>query len=1071
MINQSKKSIPDVSPDSASIYLQEVQGTNGDATPQTGNGVDWFEQFFSTSSEMLCIVDGKGYFRRVNDALSNFLGYSSADLITQRIADRVDPLDIIPASELLAQAQQNNVQGFETRVVCSNGEIRWISWSTTHLGAGMVLGIVRDITNDKLAAEALQLQVKTLEAAEAAGRYQANVLDNLYDAVISSGPDFTIRSWNRAAERLYGLTADQVKGHRINEFIEFDLMGVNGMDIVKELREKGSWNGEVTFIRPGDGKHIHILSTVTALRDKEGNITDTISINKEITDKRLAQLAVLESEEALRISEERYRSVVHALGEGITMFDREGHIITCNRSAEEIMGMTAEVMESLRKDILYIHEDGSPFPLEELPVYQTLRTGRSFKNVIVGVQRLDGALVWISCNSEPIYYHSKGEYPDAVVASFVDITEKKAAEIELQRSQQQLREYSERITNILDSITDGFIAVDKHFNILLWNHAVEQITGIRANNAIGTNIEKVFPEFIGNNEYPQYIKAIESGTTVSFEHFIIDFDRWFETSVYPFEQGVFIYFRDITERKKNEELLKLEKEVLKINAQPNVSLKTAIDYLLEGLERTYPGMLCSVIVLNDDKETIHTLSAPSLPSEYSTVINGTRVGPKSGSCGTAMYRKEKVITEDILTDPLWDDFRESVMPFKLRACWSFPVMNAKNEVLATIAAYYRTPRTPSKDDLTIMERASNLLRIIIENKIAEIKIRVSNERYLLVTKATNDAIWDWDVLNNTLYWGEGFYTLFGYRPGYIENPMGFWESCIHDDDRDRVLRGLNEFVSNNNSQVWEAEYRFRKANGQYALVNDRGFLIFDHTGKINRMVGSMQDITEKKEMERKLLKQELDKQKLVAQAVVNAQEKERADIGKELHDNVNQILSTAKLYLELARTEEEERLDLINRSTDNISSAINEIRSISRSLVPPSVGDLGLIDSIEDLVENTRATKKLQVSFDYAGEIDDVLDEKRKLMLFRIVQEQVNNVLRHSKATHLHIGLTVADNIIDLWINDDGEGFDMEKVKLKKGVGLSNIISRAELFNGRVTIKTAPGKGCSLNISIPISNL
>jgi signal transduction histidine kinase len=190
-----------------------------------------------------------------------------------------------------------------------------------------------------------------------------------------------------------------------------------------------------------------------------------------------------------------------------------------------------------------------------------------------------------------------------------------------------------------------------------------------------------------------------------------------------------------------------------------------------------------------------------------------------------------------------------------------------------------------------------------------------------------------------------------------------------------------------------------------------------------------------------------------------------------LHDNVNQILSTAKLYLELARTEEEERLDLINRSTDNISSAINEIRSISRSLVPPSVGDLGLIDSIEDLVENTRATKKLQVSFDYAGEIDDVLDEKRKLMLFRIVQEQVNNVLRHSKATHLHIGLTVADNIIDLWINDDGEGFDMEKVKLKKGVGLSNIISRAELFNGRVTIKTAPGKGCSLNISIPISNL
>jgi signal transduction histidine kinase len=237
------------------------------------------------------------------------------------------------------------------------------------------------------------------------------------------------------------------------------------------------------------------------------------------------------------------------------------------------------------------------------------------------------------------------------------------------------------------------------------------------------------------------------------------------------------------------------------------------------------------------------------------------------------------------------------------------------------------------------------------------------------------------------------------------------------------------------------------------------------------MVGSMQDITEKKEMERQLLKQELDKQKLVAQAVVNAQEKERAEIGKELHDNVNQILSTAKLYLELARTEEDERLDLINRSTDNISNAINEIRSISRSLVPPSVGDLGLIDSIQDLVENIRATKKLGVSFDYEGDIDEALDEKQKLMLFRIIQEQVNNVLRHSKATLLQIELNTVGNMIDLSINDDGQGFDMEKVKLKKGVGLSNIISRAELFNGKVAIKTAPGKGCLLNINVPISNL
>ncbi len=156
-----------------------------------------------------------------------------------------------------------------------------------------------------------------------------------------------------------------------------------------------------------------------------------------------------------------------------------------------------------------------------------------------------------------------------------------------------------------------------------------------------------------------------------------------------------------------------------------------------------------------------------------------------------------------------------------------------------------------------------------------------------------------------------------------------------------------------------------------------------------------------------MLKQELDKQNLVAQAVVNAQEKERADIGKDLHDNVNQILTTAKLYLEMAKHEENESTALINRCSDNIADAINEIRSISRSLVPASIGDLGLVVSIQDLVENVNATRQLEMEFRHQGDVDATIDEKRKLMLFRIIQEQVNNVLKHAGAVRAFIGLTV----------------------------------------------------------------
>ncbi|RYF88130.1 MAG: PAS domain S-box protein, partial [Chitinophagaceae bacterium] len=348
------------------------------------------------------------------------------------------------------------------------------------------------------------------------------------------------------------------------------------------------------------------------------------------------------------------------------------------------------------------------------------------------------------------------------------------------------------------------------------------------------------------------------------------------------------------------------------------------------------------------------------------------------------------------------------------------IKSAQDEVLASIATYYRHATSPTPTQLQILERVQNLLKVIIENKRADARIRISNERYLLATRATNDAIWDYNVSSDSLYHGDGYANIFGHRP--LRSPEGLddWSSKIHADDRERVKRSFNEFMLSGTHKHWESEYRFLRADGRYALVYDRGFLIFNQEGKVARIVGSMQDITERKHLEKQVLKQELDRQKLVAQAVVDAQEKERAEIGKELHDNVNQILSTAKLYLELARSDENERLNLISRSTENIFDAINEIRAISRSLVPPSIGDLGIIESIKDLMENVRATKKLHAEFYYTAGIDSLINEKQQLMLFRIIQEQVNNVLKHAEATNLIIELMVDASIVDLTISDNG---------------------------------------------------
>ena len=241
--------------------------------------------------------------------------------------------------------------------------------------------------------------------------------------------------------------------------------------------------------------------------------------------------------------------------------------------------------------------------------------------------------------------------------------------------------------------------------------------------------------------------------------------------------------------------------------------------------------------------------------------------------------------------------------------------------------------------------------------------------------------------------------------------------------------------------------------------------------KPDAVVASFTDITQvKKDREELLRNQQLyiEATKAVAQAVVDAQEKERAEIGYELHDNVNQILSTARVFLDLAKNDEKERLNLIERSAGNISNAVGEIRRISRSLVPASLSDLGLILSVEDLVDSIDMTKALKVEFYHSGDIEKAISEKGKLMLFRIIQEQVTNVLKHADASQLVIELIVDSGAISLSITDNGKGFDMEKIKAKKGVGLHNIANRTELFNGKMNMVTSPGNGCKLNILIPL---
>ncbi|RYG44996.1 MAG: PAS domain-containing sensor histidine kinase, partial [Chitinophagaceae bacterium] len=356
---------------------------------------------------------------------------------------------------------------------------------------------------------------------------------------------------------------------------------------------------------------------------------------------------------------------------------------------------------------------------------------------------------------------------------------------------------------------------------------------------------------------------------------------------------------------------------------------------------------------------------------------------------------------------------------------------------------------------------------ITSQKLVEEELYKSNERYNIMLKATSDLLWEWDMKTLEVYRSpHGVKTVYGLDDESLVKTHEQWLSRVHVGDREALIKSLENIKHGKNLQVFENEYRFLNSEGTYNYIYGRGILLTDADGNPVRMIGTEQNISERKRLEQEILANELAYKKQINQATVDSQEQERSEIGRELHDNINQVLTTTKLYLELALSNEDMMKELVKKSSKNISSLINEIRQLSRSLMDPTIGDLGIVDSINDLIENINLTRKIQVDLKIDKSIENVLDRNQKLTIFRTIQESLNNVIRHAKANSVNIDISRNADQITLRITDDGIGFQKDSVK--KGAGLKNISNRVYLINGDFQIKSKPGNGCQINISFPI---
>lgn len=798
-----------------------------------------------------------------------------------------------------------------------------------------------------------------------------------------------------------------------------------------------------------------IQVNISGYNFEEGGRKVTLIIAEDITQK-------LKAEQRLKRSETIYRLLFKHLPLPALIYDPESlQILEANDAAVDHYGYAKKEFLHLPMLHLYIPEQH-----EKVREYVAQNVQRQQTSISQWVHRKkDGTLVQIESWGSNIEHQNQR----ARLMIINDITDKAKAEAELQESHRRF-EYATKATSDIvwdwDLVSGNVLWADQFQETFGWPLPQDKIlpadfcfSHIHADDK--TRIISRLKHLLEKQNQPiwedefRYQRSDGSYAYVNERGLII-----------RNEEGKAIRMvgalHDISLQKYHRELQELELKVFELSANPEVHFYEVLKTFIAGMESLHGGASVCITLFSENNtpdilvqqfSARQAIWAKNFINRHKASLQAPGVSPRS--VVLSKLEEKDVVGQD-----------HSVQDWKL--CWMVPVSNQKNEQVAVLSFFLNQHRAPSEQESAALNRMRNLLRILIISHTAAEQIRLTNERYDNVLKATHDLIWDWNLETGAFFRNtEGVKRVYGVQDEEKIKNVHDWLVRIHEDDHANVLKVINDVLHATDEDTFDVEYRFLRDDGTYANLYDRGIIIRNKDGKPVRMIGAAQDTTHRKRLEQELLQQELDRQKIISQATLDTQEQERTEIGKELHDNVNQVLTTTKLYLELASCNADMKDEMIQKSSANIIHVINEIRQLSRSLMDPSIGDLGLVDSVKDLIENINITRRLKVNLKAEAEIDDLLDKQKKLMVFRIVQEALSNILRHAEASQVKIKLKKQKETMLLSVEDNGIGFEPDGVH--KGIGLKNIRNRVYLVNGELLIKSAPGKGCTINIKFPIN--
>jgi PAS domain S-box-containing protein len=915
---------------------------------------------------------------------------------------------------------------------------------------------------DRFSSEARRRQMEQA-LLESERRYR-DVFDNASDALflLEVTEDYRFRNIevNQAFERSTGIPRALLIGKYIDETVSPEITEAVNAKYRRCVTAGAPVDEELELDLP-DGRRIY-HSTLIPVHDENGRVYRIAGITRDITVSRQAEELLkkqLALETQLAQTAEVLPGVIYSF-----LLAPDGSMSMPYASAR-LEDVTGRPLDTAPIDgFPLVYPDDLPNHIDTIA--ESARTLKPWHNEFRIIHPVKG-LIWLEGRSIPQQQKDGGILWHGFMH---DISERKRMETALRESELQFR-------TLTENAPDHIIRYDLQCRRIYANPVVQKTVGLDLQQMIGKTPLQTNTIQADWRAYQDNIqRVIDSGQDCEMELSITDSqgDTNHYHTRFVAERGesgairaVLAMGRDITQIKRREIKENIRLRIFELLAQ-GAELQEVLALVVQYVEQSCAKFLGGIMLVAPDGKHLLSTCAPNLPEDYTSAVNGIVIGEGVGSCGTAVWRGETVIADDLSTHPYWAPYKHLALAAGLLSCWSEPIMDAAGNALGTFGVYQRQPASPTEDELALVRRACHLAAIAIERKRMETALLKSEQQFRTLTENSPSMIMRYDLDCRRIYVNPAYERKTGvsYNEAVGTMPAERWLDTLSI-PADEYMTALRQVMTSGIATQILLEYR----HPETADVTIHDFNLVPEYGPDDEIIGALaigHNVTALKHAERELQESHALLSDL-ARHRETAREEERRHIARELHDELGQQLMALRLSVSLLNLRFDrlapDMQEAINNLRERVDSIIQVTRNVSSTLRPPAL-DMGIVPALEWLTQEFSRHTGIPCEFK-APKGDICAQETQSMSLFRITQETLTNAARHAQASRVRITLDCGSCGCLLQVEDNGIGFDTELPRKQKSYGLIGLRERALAVGGELTVSSTPGSGTVVRVRIP----